>query len=145
MNEIRKLVELIEEHERLDEISRKQAITVIDNYSYEIALHILKLYYYPSNPAINHWKKEIVNFINNIIKKTRKVALKREDIFMLLSVDVLTSQQQNKMVQQLIRDLGDSEIEFSDIFNTIETFMKKLSHLIADNTLITYNELNDIL
>jgi len=145
MNEIRKLVELIEEHERLDEITRKEAIDTIDGYTYAISLHVLKLNYYPDHTAINHWKKEIVNFINSIIKRTRKVKLKRKDIFMHLTIDVLTSQEQHKMVFEMSRDLGDNNFDYTIIYNIIENFMEKLSHLIAKEQLITYNELNSIL
>ena len=145
MNDVRKYIKIIEEYERLDEISRKDAISTIERFSYNIAPHIAKIWYYPNHTAVNHWKAEVVNFINSIIKRSRKVKIKRMDIYKHLSMDVLSIQIRRKIILELHTELGKVLIDERDMYRDFEYFFNELSSIIAENNEIDYNVLNELL
>lgn len=130
---------MIEKYERLEEISRSDAFDTIDSFSYKLSLHLMKLYYYPNNTAYNHWIVEVRNFINSIIKRTRKVKIKRGAIYQSLSQDVLSIQIRREFVNNLHENYGYVIIDMDDMYNSLNCMLEEISKYIDLGNIIDYN------
>ena len=146
MSDIRKYVELIESNERVDEASkRKEALKSLNNYSYQIGLHITKVWYLPNYDSYSHWLNELVIFIDNATRKARKVGIDEKTIFEELSSDILSVQYRNKMITTIHTEYEYIVIDLDDLYSLLYDTIKQISIIIANGDRLEYNDIKDII
>lgn len=142
---IKQLEDIFEEHGTLlDEGKRKDATSFIENISYNIGLHFLKLKYMRGHTASNHWEVELRAFINDTIGKTRKAKIKPIYIYELMSSVILSVQMRNKMIREIHDTYGYIQIDLGDVYTFLDNISKELSVFIDKGTDIEYNDIQTI-
>lgn len=144
MGDIRKYINIVENYERMDEVSRGDAIKSVQNFSYQIGFHALKIVLLPEFQAYNHWIGELRTFINNVMRKTTKAKIKRVDIEATLAHDCLSYHSIDRMISHINSEYDTVRLNSDEIRKKLEPIINKIAYLMDNGTHVSYNDIHEL-
>jgi hypothetical protein len=137
-----KLIDILNETKLFEmAFERKDALRKLDNLSYEISKHLLKLIIFNDSNNFNHWLGELNGWLNQIdsieIKPNMK-KLREEDYLKFLKEHYLENEDQvNKMVQKIKKTYKDEQVIYDEpsfVFDKTETILNRVCLSLSKDT-----------
>lgn len=138
-------------------MTRRDIESKLTSDSIEMRKHIIKLYLYPNHRAVNHWKGEVFDFVNNVgsLKGSHKYP-KQSFIYEYLykEVEDVLHRQIEQVWQKCEEDYGISIVPHDDnhiyiIKEIIKNYCMWLSEQLSNYGIVypkdVYKKLDDLL
>lgn len=112
----------------------------LDEKSEQIIIHLIKLYLYPENDSVLHWRQEVYNFLYTIPSIKGKNKLPSAD-FIFKNTWETGKQWLSSYINHVIGEYGypDSDTDYSpqEISNVCEAYFTWLSEMLSTNKIIS--------
>jgi hypothetical protein len=137
-----KLIDILNETKLFEmAFERKDAIRKLDNLSYEVSQHLLKLIVFNNSNNFDHWLGELngwLNQIDDIRLKPNNKKLREEDYLKALKEFYLENEDQvTKMIQKLKNKYKDEQVIYDEpsfVFNKTETILNWVCKSLSKDT-----------
>ena len=141
-NMIIKLIDILNETKLFEmAFERKDAIRKLDNLSYEVSQHLLKLIIFNNSNNFDHLLGELngwLNQIDDIRLKPNNKKLREEDYLKALKEFYLENEDQvTKMIQKLKNKYKDEQVIYDEpsfVFNKTETILNWVCKSLSKDT-----------
>ena len=122
--------------------SKKDEGNQIEEGTAQIIEHLIKLYLYPDNQSVNHWRREIPRFLNRVhtLKKTGKYPKPQ---FIMDYTWGIHSKYFDRYLDSIIKEYGEStyETNISVMRENIIHYFEWLACILSYKGYATYSEI----
>ena len=125
---------------------RRKIEDILVNKSPEILEHLIKIYFYPGNDSINHWKDEIYSFINRVPKVKFNNKFPSSKFIYDKTYGVWWDTIPN-IVDKVLDEYGDSnrDSNMSDCLDFCSRYFTWLSNELSSKGLISKKDVYEII
>lgn len=121
----------------------------LDEKAEQIIIHLIKLYLYPNNESVSHWRKEVYSFLYTIPSVKGKSKLPPASFIMRYTWDV-DKQWLPSYIKHVVGEYGSPDFEYieNDISDICEAYFTWLADKLSTEKILSrtdvYNELENL-